>query len=138
MIAIVGGLAVGGLTIDRQRNAAAVNGGSTTPSDTESPSSEPTPDSGLTAAADKSSAAKGETVTISGQLTPAESGLPLKVERNLGDGWEDFPSGTTTKSDGTFSLTVQSRRTGENIFRIVAEGGGDELVSNEVPVDISG
>jgi hypothetical protein len=137
MLAIVGGLAVGGLTIDRQRPAAAVNGSSTTPGATDLPSGQPsTDDSGLTAAADKSSAAKGETVTISGQLTPADSGVSLKVQRDMGDGWQDFDSATTTKGDGTYSLTVKSRRTGENLFRIVAAGG--DIVSNEVPVDVSG
>jgi hypothetical protein len=133
MLAIVGGLAVGGLTADRQRPAAATARSATPTGPAAKPSESPTSDSGLTAAADKADVNRNERVRISGQLTPAESGIQLRVERNLGDGWQSFPSSGTTKSDGSFSLIVQSGRKGENVFRIVGPG---DLVSNEVPVDV--
>jgi hypothetical protein len=141
VLAIVGGLAVGGLTADRKSNAAALPPGAAGPATPAAavpdPTSDPTTaaaDSELTAAVDKSSATAGETVTISGQLASAESGVRLTVERNLGDGWVTFPSSGVTKSDGTFSLIVKSRRPGENRFRIVAPG---DVTSNELSVDIS-
>jgi hypothetical protein len=133
MLAIVVGLATGGLTADRERPAAATAGSTTPTESAATPSESPTSDSGLTAAADKTDVNRNERVRISGQLTPAESGVQLQVERNMGDGWQSFPSSGTTKGDGSFSLTVRSGREGENVFRIVGPG---DLVSNEVPVDV--
>jgi hypothetical protein len=121
------------LTADRQRPAAATTESATPTEPAAKPSGSPTSGSGLTAAADKSDVNRNERVRISGQLTPAESGVQLQVERNMGGGWETFASSGTTKGDGSFSLTVRSGREGENVFRIVGPG---DLVSNEVPVDV--
>jgi hypothetical protein len=138
VLAVAAGLAVGGFTLDRERNATPVTGGSPVSADTAAPTNEPTPESGLTASANTNAAGKGEKVTISGRLTPAEEGVRLGVRRNMGDGWQDFNSSGITKSDGSFSLTVRSGRTGTNVFRVVAVGSGGEVLSNDISVNVSG
>jgi len=138
VLAIAGGLAVGGLTSDRkQETAAAATRGPAVSTETTTPTAKPTAEAGLTASADTNVAGKGETVTISGRLTPPAD-IPLKIQRNMGSRWQDFNSSGTTKSDGSFSLTVQSGRTGTNIFRIVASGSAGEVFSNDVSVRITG
>jgi len=139
VLAIAGGLGVGALTVDRQQNVAATTRESPGTADTAAPTAETTtPAAGLTAQADKNATGKGEAVIISGRLVPAEAGVRLSVQRNMGDGWQGFPSAGITKSDGTFSLTVRSGRTGTNVFRVVAPGSGGEVVSNDVAVNVNG
>jgi len=88
--------------------------------------------SGLSAAADKQTAAPYESVTIRGQLSPPRSGVTLVVQRLKDGQWSGFPAQTTTSSSGSYQVTVSSGQAGENVFRVVWRGRN--VVSNEVRI----
>jgi hypothetical protein len=108
--------------------------GPTSPPSSPSPS---TPAAGITLAAEPAAVAAGTEVRLTGSLEPPAGGVNLQVQRSL-DGGEgsDFPVTTRTADDGTFSVSVNSSRPGENRFRVVGTVAGEELVSSEAVVAI--
>lgn len=62
-------------------------------------------------------------------------GASLQVERNTGDGWENFPIDPIWVEAEEFSTPIQSSRTGENKFRLRDTDTGE--LSNVVEIDIS-
>lgn len=78
-----------------------------------------TPAAGLTITAVPEEVGRFDAVTLSGELVPAEADVRLQVQRDLGDGWEDFPVTASTGPDGSYEVVVQSGRAGPNAFRVV-------------------
>jgi hypothetical protein len=79
----------------------------------------------IVASADRGQAAPYERVTISGQLSGGEAGVELVVQRREdGDAWADLPARVTTGAGGSYQMSVQLGRPGENVLRIAAPSTG--------------
>jgi hypothetical protein len=140
LLAVVSGLGVGAL-LAGQREAA--GSGALPPvgtAATPTPSGEPgatvaaSGDGSLSVAVDRTSAAAGERFTLSGALDGAEAGVAVRVQRQEGGAWTDFPAQSTTAADGTYTLPVELGRDGENVLRVVAPSAGAQ--SDPVTVTI--
>lgn len=140
LIALVAGLATGWLTADRP-NTSDTAGLNSTPSTVASDEPTEADDSpGIEVSADKPSVGEFDEITISGTVTPPQSGVSLKIQRRLEgeDDWSDFPaSPSTTKSDGSFRFVVKSGREGPNTFRVVPVAGDEDLSSPDVVVTVT-
>jgi hypothetical protein len=109
------------------------------PSPATSPSPLPTQSSTgvrVTAAADKPSAAPMERIGIAGRVTPATSGLEVRVQRDRDGQWSDFPAESVTGKSGKYSLWVQVGVKGEQSFRIVTKVDGESVASEPLVVRI--
>jgi hypothetical protein len=106
--------------------------GTVTPGPSIPPTTAPPGPGGLTAAAGKQTAAAYESVAIRGQLSPAQSGVTLVVQRLKDGRWSDFPAQTTTSSNGSYQVTVSSGQAGENAYRVVWRERN--VISNEVRI----
>ena len=117
--------------------------------ETPEPDDEPTPtdeadeETGLTLAADPTSVAGSQRISLNGQIQPAVEGIELRVERRLSGGdWESFPDAnnpvtTRTRAGGDFSTWVQTGRQGENEWRLVGTVDGETIESNTVTVTVN-
>lgn len=77
------------------------------------------------------SASTYQRVNLTGRW-PGHNGVTLQVQRNLGDGWTDFPTSAQVRG-GSFSTYIETGRSGKNRFRVV-DGSGKK--SNAVTVVI--
>lgn len=132
LLAVVSGLGVGAL-LAGQRDAAGSGalppvGSAATPTPSAAPGSTvaASGDGSLSVAVDRTSAAAGERLTLSGALDGAEAGVAVRVQRQQDGEWADFPAQTTTGADGTFTLPVELGREGENVLRVVAPATGGQ------------
>lgn len=73
-------------------------------------------------------------IVISGVQKPAKAGTKVTVQRREAGGWVDFPAGSTVGSDGTYSLWLQTGRTGEMSFRVIDSESGE--TSNAVRLKV--
>lgn len=107
-----------------------------TPQSTPTPT--PTPETpAISLAADPQQVAPNETIRLSGQIDSGAGDVPLQVERSINGGeWGDFPVSTKSKGDGSFSVRVQTQRTGTVEFRMRAELDGETIYSEAVAVEI--
>jgi hypothetical protein len=63
-------------------------------------------------------------ITISGIAAGSASGNRLTVQRKLGGSWSDFPAGTTAGKGGSYSVWLNTSRSGNNVFRVRDEKTG--------------
>jgi hypothetical protein len=82
---------------------------------------------------DKSRAAAGERINLTGSA--GGPGVALVVQERDNGAWVDFPAHGTTRSDGSFASYVLFGRAGEHVLRMVAHDTG--RVSNPVTVTIA-
>lgn len=73
-------------------------------------------------------------IVISGVQKPPKAGTRVTVQRRESGGWVDFPAGSTVGSDGTYSLWLQTGRTGEMSFRVIDSESGES--SNAVRLKV--
>ncbi len=105
----------------------------TTPAETSEPATAITLQSTVT------SSPPGVEIPFSGTLTPGAGGITLTVQRNNGDGWNNFgtsPVTTTTRDDGSFTTSIITRQAGAAEFRVIGQVDGAEVASNAVPITI--
>lgn len=76
----------------------------------------------------------GGRIVINGVQRPAKAGTRLTVQRREAGGWADFPAGSTVGSDGTYSLWLQTGRTGDMSFRVIDKDSGE--ASNAVRLKV--
>lgn len=128
LVAAVLGLGVGALTVD----GSGADPGRGTPRSTSTPT--PTPAGAVALAADRSAAAPGERVTLTGTVAGAGPGVDLVVQREEGGQWADFPAETTTGPGGQFTVYVELGRPGDNVLRVTDPVSG--VVSDPVTVTV--
>ncbi|HEY2833927.1 MAG TPA: hypothetical protein VGJ14_15970 [Sporichthyaceae bacterium] len=73
-------------------------------------------------------------IVISGVAAGSSSGNKLTVQRKQGRNWADFPAGTTAGKGGSYSVWLQTSRSGDNVFRVRDEKTG--ATSDPVTVHI--
>jgi ABC-type phosphate transport system substrate-binding protein len=127
VLAAVAGLGVAALWPDRAASATQVATGSRT----SSPSSTTTAPA-ITLRIDKSRAAPGERIHLTGN--GGGPAIALEVQERGNNAWVNFPARGTTRSDGNFASFVVFGRAGEHVLRMVAPG--TSRVSNSVTVTI--
>jgi hypothetical protein len=132
-------------------DAASAGGGETLripePSDTSTPSAEPSDDgtkppkkprksraaqTAITLTAGQTAVAPMQEIDLTGSY-PGGDGAILQVQRFDGSNWLDFPV-TASVSGGTFSTYIQTGQAGANRFRVADKASGE--VSNRVTVTI--
>ena len=142
LIAAAAGFGGGAFTAKSGSDPDSPTTATTTPA-TPNGSPSATPTSTITLTAAQSSVAASERIDMTGQLQPPAAGVELTVERSLnGSDWDTFPDASnpvtvTTDDNGEFSTYVQTRRSGENRFRVVGQVGDEFLESEPVVVTIS-
>ncbi len=110
-----------------------------TPSSQATPEpSEPAAPGRVTLAADRSRAAPGELIQLSGRVRPPDVEAVLQVERSLGDEqlYVDFPVTAETDQDGRYVTFVRTEQPGRSRFRVATELDGARVVSDPVTVVI--
>jgi hypothetical protein len=73
-------------------------------------------------------------IVISGVQKPTKAGTRVTVQRRESGGWVDFPAGSTVGSDGSYSLWLQTGRTGDMSFRVIDSESGE--TSNAVRLKV--
>lgn len=133
VLAAVAGLSVGALRPSQSTGAPKA----TTIS--QAPPSTPTPTPAAAAAApaitlasDKSRAAAGERINLTGRAQ--DPGVALQVQERSNGAWVDFPARGTTRADGTFASYVLFGRSGAHVLRMVIPSTGG--VSNPITVTV--
>jgi hypothetical protein len=136
--AFVLGLGLGGFTVNGANDGAsdgANDGAGATPSGAATASPPVAGDLRLTAHAVQG---PGGSVSISGGVSPARSGVQLVVQRLEGGRWRDFPAQTSTSGGGSYRLALRSGRKGEQAFRVVApDADGRGAISNAVRITVA-
>jgi hypothetical protein len=94
------------------------------------------PTGAITLQADRSTAASGDKINLTGQVSDASgSSVDLVVQERRDGQWSDFPATGKTRSDGTFSTYVIFGRTGAHEMRVSAPATGE--ASNPVTITVS-
>ncbi len=137
VLAAVAGLGLGALLgVDTPTSPALSGAARATAAATPTPSatrpSAPRTGSAIALHGDRSRAATGERINLTGSA--GGSGVALVVQERNNGAWVDFPAHGTTRSDGSFASYVLFGRTGEHVLRMVAPGSG--RVSNPVTVTV--
>jgi hypothetical protein len=85
-----------------------------------------------------SAIAKGGDLTVTGQITPAESGRKVVVESapNAQGPWQPMSQSATTDSRGRFAVTFTPQLSGSVIIRVVVDPAGRYLKVTGEPVRI--
>ena len=82
----------------------------------------------------------GRDLTVSGQITPAESGRHLLVQSasNANGPWQRIPQAATTDSHGRFAITFKPQVSGPILMRVLVNPSGRylEVASQAKPVRI--
>ena len=77
----------------------------------------------------------GSDLTVSGQITPAESGRQLRLESasSANGPWQRTPQTATTDSRGRFALTFKPQALGSIVVRAVVDPAGRNLKATSQP-----
>ncbi|TDD46282.1 hypothetical protein E1263_36835 [Kribbella antibiotica] len=78
---------------------------------------------------DKATAKVWTKVSFSGKTTGIAKNTVVQVQRFENNKWVNFPATTKVTSSSTYSVWVQSGRTGVNKFRVVAANTASAAVS---------
>lgn len=123
------------VTLSSQPTSTATGSGhaSSSPSSSAS-SSRSKPDKRINLTAGEVSVAPMQPIDLSGTFDGGEGHL-LRVQRKSdGTGWEDFPVPDVDVEGGQFSTSVETGRTGKQLFRVKDDDTGE--VSNVVSVTV--
>jgi len=123
-VLFMGAVVVGGSgALSHNHSATASSIPSTPAADQATPTPTPTkaPAGRFTATATRDDSGK---IVISGVAAGSSAGNRLTVQRKQGHSWTDFPAGTTAGKGGSYSVWLQTSRSGDNVFRVRDEKTG--------------
>ncbi len=78
----------------------------------------------VTATMQRSGVARGNSVSVTGRVAPAQPGSAVALQRRMGSSWKTVTTGTVLPG-GSYSLSTTPRSSGDLVYRV--RHGGDAL-----------